>query len=317
MTKMLGFICCLFLGTFVVDADSIPQPPEEHSRFGIKIPTGELAEFLRWRKNRVPLISHHRGGPAPGFPENAIETMDNALKYGPGLMEIDVAQLADGELILMHDDTLDRTTTGTGEVRGSSWNMIKNLHLKDENQEVTKFRIPKFDEVLGWTKGRAILTLDIKSGTDFGRVVAAVEKSGAQDYVIAIAYTLAQAKAFHEIAPWMPITVTMLNDADIAAVLASGIPQGLVVAWTGLGVKSSEFYQKLHGKGWRVIMGTLGSGPRAIDNQIAANDNDARYFELFRQGVDVIATDRFWAVQNQIRNPNLYFFTREERSQAH
>lgn len=314
--KILNLVILLALSTITANAETIPMPREENVRHVIQVPAGGLADFLRWRPNRVPLISHHRAGPAPGYPENAIETMDNALKYGPGLMEVDVAELADGTLVLMHDRTFERTTTGSGRVSDLTWAMVQSFYLEDENQLVTKFRVPRFEDVLGWAKGRAILTLDIKPDTDFRKVVAAVRKARAQDYVAAIAYTLEQAVQFHKAAPWMPITVTVQSDADIASVLTSGIPSSLVVAWTGTSILSPSFYQKLHGKGWRVIMGTLGSGARSIDNQIAANDNDARYLELYQAGVDVIATDRFWAVQNQIKNPNLYFFVREQRSLA-
>jgi len=316
MIKILNLVFLIAVSTAVVQGETVPQPHDEGVRYTIRIPEGGLASFLGWQRNRLPLISHHRAGPVPGYPENAIETMDNALKYGPGLMEVDVAELADGTLVLMHDRTFDRTTTGRGSVSDLGWNTVKAFYLKDENQLVTSFRVPRLDDVLGWTKGRAILTLDIKPDTDFKKVVDAVEKAGAQDYVAAIAYSLEQAVFFHKVAPGMPITVTVRNDADIQAVLASGIPARQVVAWTGTSVLSSAFYQKLHGNGWRVIMGTLGGGADAIDKQIAANDNDARYLELYQLGIDVIATDRFWAVQNQIRNPNLYFFVREQHSVA-
>jgi glycerophosphoryl diester phosphodiesterase len=313
MTNLLKIILLSVLFTGGVVAETVPVPADNDVRYVIQIPPGGLHDFLRWQPSRIPLISHHRGGPAPGYPENAIETMDNALKYGPGLMEIDVAQLADGTLILMHDNRIDRTTTGTGLAANQTWPQLEKLFLVDSLGATTEFRIPRLENVLRWTKGRAILTLDIKRGTDFGAVVQAVKDAGAEDYVAAIAYTLDQAKAFHALAPDMPITVSMRNAAEIAAVEASGIPARNVIAWTGTRLLPSAHYTALHGKGWRVIMGTLGRGKTAIDNQIAANDNDARYLEIYKSGVDVIATDRFWAVQNQIRNPNLYFFVQKRR----
>jgi len=308
MIKILKLFFLVGLMTSGAIAENVPAPENPDVRHVIQIPAGGLKTFLRWRSGRIPLVSHHRAGPAPGYPENAIETMDNALRYGPGLMEIDVAQLADGTLVLMHDRTIERTTTGAGVITELTWPDIADVYLKDENMVTTNFRIPRFENVLNWAKGRAILTLDIKPDTDFKAVARAVEKAGAQDYVAAIAYTLEQAVAFHKVAPYMPITITMRNQAEVAAVEASIIPASHVVAWTGTSTLSPDFYASLHGKGWRVLMGTLGTGAGAIDNQIAANDNDARYLSLFKSGIDVIATDRFWAVQKQISNPNLYYF---------
>jgi len=314
MANILKSLVLAFILAGLAVAETVPAPVSPDVRHVIHIPEGGLKAFLRWTPTRIPLVSHHRGGPAPGFPENAIETMDNALKYGPGLMEIDVAQLADGTLILLHDNTLDRTTTGTGAAAGKNWQEVKSLRLKDQTGQVTNFRVPLLTDVLRWSKGRAILTLDIKPNTDFSAVVQAIEETGSQDYVAAIAYTLDQALQFHRQAPNMPITVTMRTIDEINAVESSGIPSDNIVAWTGTKLLPPSLYQTLHGKGWRVIMGTLGRGSNAIDNQIAANDNDKRYLDIYQSGVDIIATDRFWAVKSQITNPNLYYFIQRRRA---
>ncbi len=293
-------------------AETIPAPADDNARYYIEIPKGGLLDFFKYTPMRVPMVSHHRGGPVPGYPENAIETMDNALKYGPGLMEIDVAQLKDGTLILMHDYTLDRTTTGTGKFKDVTWDYVKTLNLKDNEGRMTAYKVPLLRDVLLWAKGRAIVTLDIKRGTDFKKVVQLVEETASADYSVAIAYTLKQAIAFNKIAPDMPITVGMMKQDDITAVKNSGIPTNRVIAWTGTREKSAKFYNDIHRNGWRVIMGTLGRPNSSIDGQIAANDNDARYIDIFRKGADVIATDRFWAVKNQINNPNFYFYVKRQ-----
>jgi len=309
---------CLVVGfSTIVFAEAVPLPADPDIQHIIQIPAGGLKPFLKWQNARIPMVSHHRGGPAPGFPENAIETMDNALKYGPGIMEVDVAQLADGILILMHDETIDRTTTGAGKAEALTLADIETLFLVDINGQTTPFRIPKLEQVLKWAVGKTILTLDIKPSVDFSAVAKLVDMTGAQDYVVAITYSLDQALEFHTAAPDMPITVTIRNSNDITALAASGIPSDKIMAWTGTKRLPSSLYEALHGKGWHVIMGTLGKSPNAIDNQIASNDNNERYLKIFKSGVDIIATDRFWAVQQQIRNPNLYFFTNKRTSAAH
>jgi len=308
MPKLFVSFLCFILWTAPGWSEPVPPPANEDVRHYISVPKAGLRDFFKWHPMRVPLVSHHRGGPVPGYPENAIEALDNVLKYGPGLMEIDVAELADGTLILMHDDTLDRTTTGSGPIADKTWHEIKGLKLIDNEGDVTDFHIPRLEDVLDWAKGKAILTLDIKPGTSFRKVADAVIATGTQDYVTAIAYTLKQAEAFHAAAPNMPISITMRNAEEIAAVVASKIPADRVIAWTGTSALPAAHYKSLHGKGWRVIMGTLGARETSIDSQIAANDNDAQYLDYYKMGVDVIATDRFWAVQSQIRNPNQYFY---------
>jgi glycerophosphoryl diester phosphodiesterase len=308
--RFLSLVFLILFSTIYVHANDVPDPANAQVRHFINVPKDGLANFFKWHPMRVPLVSHHRGGPAPGFPENSIEAMDNALKYGPGLMEIDVAQLNDGTLVLMHDRTLGRTTTGKGQVTASDWQTAGELYLKDENGKVTPFRVPTLKTVLQWAKGKTILTLDIKRGTDFKKVADLVAEQGAGDYVVAIAYTLEQAQAIHAIAPTMPITISMHDKNEIEAVRASGINPEQVIAWTGTKPLPKEHYEAIHKLGWTVFMGTLGPKGSSIDAQLAKSGNNAGYLALYQQGIDVIATDRFWAVQKVALNPYIFVFER-------
>lgn len=305
---MPKFLVALLLSFFIsvyTSAEVVPAPANADVRHYLKIPEGGLRAFLKRPTFSLPMVSHHRGGPVPGFPENSIAAMDNALKYGFGFMEVDVAQLKDGTLILMHDDTLARTTTGEGALKNMTWADVKDLKLKDNDGTVTSFHIPKLRDVLRWSVGRTILTLDIKRGTNFKRVADLVTETGTQDYAAAIAYTMEQAKTFHRLAPNMPMSIGLSDDDDIAAFDRSGVPSDLVIAWTGTSLKPEQHYKKLHSRGWRVIVGTLGRPDRSIDGKILSGTSDVNYIDIAKAGADIIATDRFWAVQREIANQNL------------
>lgn len=308
MPKFIAVLFIFFLSLSAFASENIPEPSDESVRHYITVPAGGLPAFFRWVPRKIALVSHHRAGPVPGFPENAIATMDNALKYGPGLMEVDVAQLKDGRLILMHDYTLGRTTTGEGQVKAKTWDEVKGLKLKDNEGTVTNYHIPLLKDVLVWAKGKAILTLDIKRGTDFKKVVELVEETETEDYVVGIAYSLSQAQAFHKLAPFMPITVSIRNADEIATVKASGIAHDKIIAWTGTSMRDASFYNALHQEGWTVFMGTLGREGNSLDSQFRDSGSDSTYRDIIEMGADVIATDRFWAVQQQILNKNIYFF---------
>lgn len=308
MAKFITVVFTLFLSFSVVSAENVPNPADENARHYIEVPEGGLPDFFKWVPRKIALVSHHRAGPAPGYPENAIATMDNALKYGPGLMEVDVMQLKDGTLILMHDYTLGRTTTGEGEVKAKTWDQVKGLKLKDNDGNVTEYGIPRLKDVLLWARGKTILTLDIKRGTDFKKVVDLVRETGSEDYSVGIAYSLSQAQAFHKLAPFMPITVSIGDAEELKAVKESGIAKDKIIAWTGTRIRDAAHYQAIHKEGWTVFMGTLGREGQSLDSQFRANGNDVAYREIIEMGADVIATDRFWAVQPQILNKNIYFF---------
>lgn len=238
------------------------------------------------------LISAHRGGPSPGLPENAIETMDALLAAQPVIMEIDIGQSRDGVHFLLHDDRLDRTTTGTGEAALQDWEALSQLRLKDNWGWVTPYKIPRLDEVLFWAKGRTVLQLDFKRGADYDQVADLVRTSGMAQSVILIAYSVEQAAALHRAAPEMLLSVSVDDAADVAALKAVGIPEERMVAFTGTRLPRPELYRELDGQNIEVIFGTLGRPPRAIDAVIDRYGMDERYAELGREGVDILATDR-------------------------
>ncbi len=300
----------MFALSTITFATEIYPNVDESVRFHINVPEGKLPELLRWSPSRMPMVSQHRGGPMPGYPENAIETLDNALKYGPGIMEVDVATLNDGTMVLMHDYTLDRTTTGKGKLSTVAWNDVKDLFLVDEKGDVTTFRIPLLKETLLWAKGRAILNLDIKKGTDFARVMELVAETGAQDHVMAITYSLDQAVKFNQIAPNTMLSVRVRSQDELDAVKAAGVPLNRVVAWAGLKLLSEDTYSMLHANGLMVMQGTLGFDETAIDARLKAANDDQGYLRIIGLGADVLATDRHWAAQQAIRYPSLVYFVR-------
>ena len=102
---------------------------------------GERAAALRqefkWENGSPPMISAHRGGPVPDYPENCIPTFQRAVDLGAKIIECDVRSSSDGFLILMHDKTLERTTSGHGMVSEKPLRDLLTLSLLDESMAVT------------------------------------------------------------------------------------------------------------------------------------------------------------------------------------
>lgn len=117
----------------------------------------DLKEFLHFTPDRIPLISAHRGGPAPGFPENCLAAFENTLNKIPAFIECDVQLSKDSVLVMMHDDKLDRTSNGTGKVQDKTWKELKNLLLKDNDGDITSYTIPILQDVLLWAKGKILI----------------------------------------------------------------------------------------------------------------------------------------------------------------
>ncbi|MBN3582622.1 glycerophosphodiester phosphodiesterase family protein [Algoriphagus aestuarii] len=248
---------------------------------------GSPEDFYAWTSDRIPMVSAHRGGPYPGFPENAIETFENVLKYTPAIIELDVAMTKDSVLVLMHDDELDRTTNGTGKVEDVSFEYIQTLFLEDEAGELTTFKIPTLKEALTWSKGKALLTVDIKRSVPFEKIIDEVRETDSQEHAALITYTFPAAKKLHSMAPELMLSVTIRNEKEIKRLEETGIPWDKVIAFTGVAERPQEFNQALHQRGVFTILGVLGN----LDQSAKAR-GDQIYASFIQNGADILATDR-------------------------
>ena len=191
-----------------------------------EMPTnGDLSATLDCLENaNATLISAHRGGPSPGLPENAIETMDAVLHALPAMMEVDVAASPDGVHYLMHDRTLDRTTTGEGAVTDVAWEEVSRLQLVDEAGWMTPYRVPTFAETLAWAKGKTVLQVDFKRTANFETVISEIREADMASGVILIAYTRGQALRLYELAPEMLISYSVNAPGELDEIIEAGVP---------------------------------------------------------------------------------------------
>ncbi len=284
ISLLAGFAC---LGT-VVGCDLDRTPGVQATTTPVIGPMSNLNEFFDCLEAEgITLISAHRGG----VPENSLAGMNQTMKQVPAIMEIDVATSSDGVLLLMHDDSLNRTTTGRGPVIDHDWDEIKSLNLRANGRTLPNDHPPSFADVLSWADGKTLIQVDFKRSTKYEDVVAEVQRQNATNRVIYIAYTYAQAKKLHHLHPEAMISLTIDETTDLPEAFELGIPTNNIIAWTGNTTPDEDVFRLLNEKDIEVIFGTLGGGT-SIDNQIAETGDEARYARIAEQGVDIIATDR-------------------------
>lgn len=293
MTRMHRFFLWLTAATLAACAPSLPPGESAPATPGWRIaPGGDLNSFFDCLgAEGIALTAAHRGGPAPGYPENAIETFERTLSRAPALIEIDIASSADGVLYLMHDDTLDRTTTGSGPADDLSWSEIAELRLKDAEGNETTLSPPRFSDVLAWAQGRVILELDIKSSASYADIAAEVRSQSAEHRVLIIATSLAQAQKWRALLPTTMIALDLDSMSALNRAVASGVPADKLLGFTGTDAPRQRLFDILGERGVEVIFGTLGRG-NSLDAAIAASGDDDQYAEIAAMGVDIIATDR-------------------------
>lgn len=128
------------------------------------------------------LVAAHRGDWRNAC-ENSVEAVENAIKIGVDIVEIDLMRTKDGELIVMHDEKVDRTTTGSGYVKDMTLAEIKKLRLKNGCSIKTIYKVPTLEEVLLTAKGRVMLNLD-KAFDYFDQVCDLLRKTGTTNLAI-------------------------------------------------------------------------------------------------------------------------------------
>lgn len=253
-----------------------------------RIPTGGGYAFFKYTPGQRAKISAHRGGgDLAGYPENCIESFAYLARNLPVIIECDIDLTKDSVLVMMHDATLDRTTTGTGKLIDKTYADIRQCRLEDNSGHVTPYAVPTLEQVLRWGKNRVAFTLDVKRNVSFANVVDMIHRTGAGDYAAVITYNAPDAATVHRLDPNLMISVTIRNRAEYDRLHELGIPDNRMVAFVGVSEPPAGLYQFLHQKGIACILGTLGN----LDKQAAAK-GDQVYREFAGRGADVMSTDR-------------------------
>jgi glycerophosphoryl diester phosphodiesterase len=158
-----------------------------------------LLQRLQQERGRVWVVGH-RG--AMGYcPENTLASFERALELGADWIELDVHLSADGALIVIHDETLERTTDGHGQVREHTLAELRQVDAGDGQRLMT------LDEVLDWASRRStVVDIEIKNAPIYyagieNAVVAAVREARMVDQVIVISFDHAAAKRVKSLEP--------------------------------------------------------------------------------------------------------------------
>jgi glycerophosphoryl diester phosphodiesterase len=146
-------------------------------------------------QQKTVLVSGHRGF-AARYPENTLVSFEAALKLPVDMLEFDLHMTRDGEIIMMHDNKVDRTTDGTGPIRSFSLAEIKKLDAGiHKGEQFAGTRIPTFAEFLEVLKSRPDIGLCVElkdypkddaewAFTSADKSIALIEKYGMADRCI-------------------------------------------------------------------------------------------------------------------------------------
>lgn len=232
-----------------------------------------LRRRLQLERGRLWVVGH-RG--AMGYcPENTLASFERGLELGADWIEMDVHLSKDGELVVIHDETLDRTTNGHGYVKDHTLAELRRLDAGGGQP------IPILNDVLEWAKSkRAPLDIEIKNAPLYyegieRKLVAALDKSGMTEQVVVISFDHHAVKRAKELDDRILTGVLYAGrPVDAAALARQANADGLLPQYAYV---TAADVQQAHAAGMFVAPWTV---------------NDAETIsDLVAKGVDAIATN--------------------------
>ncbi len=165
--------------------------------------------FDRLYRSRQPLVFGHRGASASA-PENTLPAFQAAIEQGADGVELDVQLSADGVPVVIHDDTVDRTTDGHGRVTGLSLAELRALDAgRFRGNAFAGTRIPTLDEVFELARGHLLVNVELKidDTRDAGlekRVVETIARHAMRDQVIVSSFNPVSLWRLRRLDPALP-----------------------------------------------------------------------------------------------------------------
>jgi len=262
-------------------------------------PVADIIRIMDDPRSTQVLVAAHRGD-WHNFPENSLEAILSAVQMGVDIVEIDLQQTSDGQLVLMHDKTVDRVTNAKGAVNSFTLDSLRTLRLKNGLGRVTVFSIPTLEEVMRAVKGKVMVNLD--KGYDYlPAVMEILERTGTLDQAIAkseypAGKVLKEYGSFIRKIRYMPVVT--LGKPEAAALIAGYQKEFKPVAFELVFASDTSQVLKdpspISSGGSKIWINSLWPSLNAghDDDRAVRGDLEGSYDWLLKKGAAIIQTDR-------------------------
>lgn len=231
--------------------------------------------ILRRIPKRSVRISHHRGANRYA-PENTLPAFEKSIRLGADFVEFDVRATSDGQLFLLHDNDLRRTTNGSGPFKDFSATVVRGLDAGSWfGKPFAGERLPTLDEFLSAVAGKTDLYFDAKDISP-ENLAAAVEKYGVAERTVVYA-GVKYLQMLRALNPRIRALPPLDDPAELETLAAELKPYAVDARWE---ILSPKFIARCHAKGILVFSDSMRNHEKIEDFQNA-----------IRWGIDVIQTD--------------------------
>lgn len=230
-----------------------------------------------WQPNPTPVSKHkfivaaHRGDHVI-YPENTLAAYREAIRNEADYIEIDLRTTKDGELVSMHDGSVNRMTSGQGLIKDLTLANLQDLKVKSrDTTDHEIYRIPTFKEILQLCKGKINIYLDFKAA-DPAQAYAMIKQLGMEKQVLVYINSAEQFTGWRKAAPQMPLMLSLPDSVKTVTAMETFIDKYHVDILDGSYKQYSTEMVKLaeskHVPVWPDIQ-SAGEGPADWDQALA------------------------------------------------
>lgn len=268
--------------------------------------TDKLLRELRNPKSDYVFVIAHRAD-WRNFPENSLEAIESAIKMGVDIVELDVHRTADGELVICHDKTINRTTNGKGKIAELTLDSIRNCRLRAGHNAVTRYKMPTLAEALDVCKGRVLINLD-KAVNYYDQIMdMLVARKMADQVIMKSSKTAPYMKKFFAKHDQNMLYMPVVNynakswakhEAMFEGYLATDLPFiAFEMCWDGSLKGEAKVFKRVLKSGKRLWINTLwgrlcGGKENGYDDDAAVGNEEKIYGKILSYGTSMIQTDR-------------------------
>jgi glycerophosphoryl diester phosphodiesterase len=245
-------------------------------------------------RNRVWLMAHRCNTGELTLPENSIASLRRCIQLrneiGLDFVEIDPRMTRDGVMVIMHDETVNRTTNGTGKVSDLSLAQIKSLRLKALNGTLTDEQVPTIQEFLAEAKDKMWVNLDFSDKVPHTNMYNEVKNCGMlEECLFPVGSNTEMASSLLGFSPKPVVRSSVGSESAVNTHKGMGIYVTTIAA--GKVVDRAGFIQSAIVAGFVVMSQTLVQDGINIDNDMRYNDNYSGIDLFVNQGINIIQTD--------------------------
>lgn len=254
-------------------------------------------------RNRVWLCAHRCNSGNSAIPENSITALKECIRLGNiDIVEIDPRVTSDGVIVVMHDETVNRTTNGTGKVSDLTYAQIHSLRLKLTDGTITQDTVPTLRGFLQEAKDKVFIDLDYVDRMPLWELYSLVKECGMLDQ--AMFYTSNNSQAISSLLGYSPSGIVfsyISKESDAVSQSKQGV---YVTQISAANLLSTNLGSIAAQNSMVSFSNTLVQNGITIDNDIKYNNDYSGVDEFLNRGINIIQTDQAPLIHNHLKSKN-------------